>query len=132
MKVQHEIVEVELECIEFTCGHDVWLSERMANQRRRDHQSIWCPLCGITNVFKDESDVEAARRQRDEAKKAQKEAEWEAQAARNQARAIKAANTKLKKRISAGVCPCCHRSFKQLRQHMARMHPDYSGEDKSQ
>lgn len=30
-----------------------------------------------------------------------------------------------RRRHAAGVCPCCGRSFKQLRQHMASQHPDY-------
>lgn len=34
--------------------------------------------------------------------------------------------TKLKKRASAGVCPCCQRSFENLRRHMASKHPAYT------
>lgn len=36
-----------------------------------------------------------------------------------------------KQRHAAGVCPCCNRSFKQLRQHMAEKHPDYDPADAS-
>ena len=39
--------------------------------------------------------------------------------------AQKAATTKAKKRHAAAVCPCCKRSFVQLRRHMAAKHPDY-------
>jgi len=35
--------------------------------------------------------------------------------------------TKLKKRVAAGVCPCCHRSFQNLARHMAGQHPEYVG-----
>ncbi|QLQ11138.1 MAG: hypothetical protein HZY75_13145 [Nocardioidaceae bacterium] len=28
-------------------------------------------------------------------------------------------------RVSKGVCPCCNRSFANLRRHMAGQHPDY-------
>lgn len=34
--------------------------------------------------------------------------------------------TRLKNRVAAGVCPCCHRSFKQLSEHMKMKHPDYT------
>ena len=48
---------------------------------------------------------------------------------RNKARrsltAQKGVNTRLRKRVSAGVCPCCNRSFQNLRRHMANKHPDY-------
>lgn len=33
--------------------------------------------------------------------------------------------TKLKKRASVGVCPCCNRSFRQLSRHMQNKHPAY-------
>jgi hypothetical protein len=29
-------------------------------------------------------------------------------------------------RIKGGVCPCCNRSFKNVRRHMASQHPDYA------
>lgn len=33
--------------------------------------------------------------------------------------------TKLKRRVSNGVCPCCNRSFADLHRHMTEKHPDY-------
>lgn len=33
--------------------------------------------------------------------------------------------TKLKKRISQGVCPCCNRSFVNLQRHMQGQHPEW-------
>lgn len=35
---------------------------------------------------------------------------------------------RLKQRAAAGVCPCCHRTFKQLAAHMRTKHPDYPEE----
>ncbi len=35
-------------------------------------------------------------------------------------------NERLRKRIKVGVCPCCHRTFKQLASHMKNKHPDYA------
>lgn len=35
--------------------------------------------------------------------------------------------TKIKKRVSHGVCPCCNRSFENLARHMKSKHPDYEG-----
>lgn len=31
------------------------------------------------------------------------------------------------RRIAAGVCPCCRRSFTDLARHMSSQHPDYAG-----
>jgi hypothetical protein len=47
----------------------------------------------------------------------------------DQIAAQKGINTKLRKRIGAGVCPCCHRTFQQLAGHMATKHPDYKDSD---
>jgi hypothetical protein len=43
-------------------------------------------------------------------------------------RAQKAATTRAKRRHAAGTCPCCARSFVQLKRHMAAKHPDYLAE----
>lgn len=39
--------------------------------------------------------------------------------------AIKGQVTKIKNRIKNGVCPCCNRTFTNLRNHMKSQHPDY-------
>lgn len=45
--------------------------------------------------------------------------------AEHRERAAKGVTTRLKKRIAAGVCPCCHRTVSQLAQHMKTKHPDF-------
>lgn len=41
----------------------------------------------------------------------------------NQVRGQKAAKTKLLRRITNGVCPCCQRSFADVQRHMSTKHP---------
>lgn len=36
--------------------------------------------------------------------------------------------TRIKNRISKGVCPCCNRTFQDLMQHMLVKHPNYKKE----
>jgi hypothetical protein len=43
-------------------------------------------------------------------------------------RAQKGATTRAKRRHASGTCPCCSRSFVQLKRHMAAKHPDYLAE----
>ncbi len=43
-------------------------------------------------------------------------------------RATKGVVTKIKKRISHGVCPCCNRTFDNLARHMSSQHPTYAAE----
>jgi hypothetical protein len=56
----------------------------------------------------------------------------------HQLRGQKAATTRARnqrdrdrRRVAAGVCPCCNRTFQNLARHMAGQHPDYgpSGHD---
>jgi DNA repair exonuclease SbcCD ATPase subunit len=51
--------------------------------------------------------------------------------AERQAAAAKGQATKLRKRASAGTCPCCNRTFKQLAAHMASKHPTFLAEEVS-
>lgn len=40
--------------------------------------------------------------------------------------------TRIKRRVSNGVCPCCRRHFVNLERHMRGMHPDFSDKDAAQ
>jgi hypothetical protein len=73
------------------------------------------PFHGLSEV---EVERRAKERERNRANANQKEME-------RRYAAQKGATTKARKRHVAGVCPCCKRSFKQVREHMERMHPDY-------
>ena len=42
---------------------------------------------------------------------------------RRRTAAAKGEVTKIKKRISCGVCPCCNRTFQNLASHMKTKHP---------
>lgn len=37
--------------------------------------------------------------------------------------------TRTKKKLSGGVCPCCHRQFVTLARHMKTKHPEYGQEE---
>lgn len=45
--------------------------------------------------------------------------------------ALKGVITKTKNRIKNGVCPCCTRSFVNVRRHMATKHPEYSKQNEN-
>ena len=51
------------------------------------------------------------------------------EAAERSLAAQRGVTTKLRKQIAAGVCPCCHRSFQNLRRHMDGQHPDFAVRD---
>jgi hypothetical protein len=80
-----------------------------------------------------------AKKQAERAKRAEEQAAYwrdqmaneqmQHQATKRRERAQKAAKTRIKNRVSKGVCPCCNRSFANLRRHMTTQHPDYTNEE---
>jgi hypothetical protein len=104
-------------------------AELRADQQRQHRDGwqqtpIYCPL-GHTHVIP--GDGEAAKLQKRLERERDRAARLLAERDQIEAslRAQKGATTKAKKRAAAAVCPCCHRSFSQLRRHMAAKHPDY-------
>ena len=94
----------------------------------------WCPN-GHHRVYR-ESEAEKIGRERDRLKQqlAQKDDEIRHQrdlreAAERSAAARKGQVTRLKNRAAAGVCPCCNRSFENLRRHMTSKHPTFRAEE---
>jgi RNase P subunit RPR2 len=93
--------------------------------RRLDHKNFWCPNCGRSQYYPQESDNEKLERRLAFEKRRRESAEREAKYQKDCARTQKAAKTRLKNRVKHGVCPCCNRTFKQLARHMKNKHPEY-------
>lgn len=115
-----------------SCGIEFGLGADFIERRRDDHGDFSCPN-GHTLHFGGRSELEKDRDRLQrlyESANARADA-WkdQAEAAEHRRRGQKAANTRLRKRIAAGVCIECHRTFQNLQRHMASQHPDYSVED---
>ena len=98
-----------------------WLDKGTTFYCPNGHQQHYC-----------ESNLQRAEKERDRLKvkltSQIQRTEWERQEvvnANNRTRSQKAAKTRIKNRIGAGVCPIksCHRSFQNLRKHMETKHP---------
>ena len=114
---------VVVECCE--CHMDFGVTPTFERDRRRDHRSFYCPV-GHRQHYPQRSDVEQLRDELASTKTRllrERDAHQHTEARR---RAEKAAKTKIKKRVAAGVCPCCNRSFENLARHMASKHPDFA------
>lgn len=120
---------------QMTCGECAGvyaIAEKYRKQKWQEGGFWHCPYCQcswgyatseITRLKRTIVDQESfATRQRaahDQTRAALRETE-------RRRRAEKGAKTKLKKRIAAGVCPCCNRSFQNVRRHMANKHPEFT------
>jgi hypothetical protein len=119
------------------------LREHQRRQRAdgKQQHEVYCPL-GHAYIIAGEGESEGLKRrleaERSEAARLKRRLEVERShaarlaAERDQAeasaRAYKGVATKARERAAAAVCPCCNRSFVQLRRHLATKHPDYTGE----
>lgn len=121
---------VEMTLADCWCGlpfsMPMWLYEAC----ERNGTTFHCPL-GYKIVFKETSADRLCReRGRLKQRLAQKddaiarEQRWRQEAERL-ASAYKGQVTKLRKRAMAGVCPCCSRSFQNLKRHMENKHPGF-------
>jgi hypothetical protein len=102
------------------------------DRRKQEDASRWyCPNGHIVVYTKSDADrlrdklaAEEAARKRAEAREVHQRDQR--QAAERSAAAYKGRVTRLKNRAAAGVCPCCNRSFENLRRHMNIKHPDFA------
>ena len=107
------------------CGGTYAINERHRQLCSEEGKSWHCPYCK-TGWGYSTSEIHTLKSELARAKKEKEWAEQEAMNAENRRRAEKGAKTRLKNRIAKGVCPCCTRSFVNLKRHMDNKHPDYS------
>jgi predicted RNA-binding Zn-ribbon protein involved in translation (DUF1610 family) len=101
-------------------------------RRQGDRQQFWCPSCGRDMVYTGETPIQRETRLRQEAEsrlaaeRARHDQTRDAKSAVERSlKATKGVITRVKNRVSKGVCPCCNRYFVNLHRHMSNQHPDY-------
>jgi|SRR5215472_18949455 len=108
------------------CGIRWGMPSRFVVVRREgnpdERKNFYCPN-GHSQIFKT-TENDDLRRERDRLKQEHARLEDEVMEAERRARAAETRLRKAQQRTAAGVCPCCHRSFRQLAAHMKSRHPD--------
>lgn len=107
------------------------MPEDFYRRRKEDHKTWHCPN-GHPRYFKGKSEVERVREELEAAQRSlERTRRWAEQEARRAVsaemsrRVTKGHLTRIKRRVAAGVCPSCKRSFQNLHRHMAGQHPDF-------
>ena len=113
------------------CGGIYAISERY-RLHKQEHGGYWnCPYCqcgwgfGESDISKVSGRLRAAEQQVELERKRTEWARQDARITERRRRALKGQLTKVKKRVSHGACPCCNRSFENLRRHVQVKHPSY-------
>ena len=117
-----------IECA--SCAIDFGIGQDFQRRRREDHERFYCPN-GHENVYPQESEAERLRRELERQRVRANGEEARRRLAERQRAAAKGQVTRIKNRVSNGVCPCCKRTFQNLGRHMAGQHPDYTQEQNS-
>lgn len=111
------------------CGMQFAVSGAWEGKKREDHSGFRCPN-GCFLAFGGESASEKANRLRIDAEKrlqAQINEERHLRlVAEKDRESEKRKRRKIEKRIAAGVCPCCNRTFEDLHRHMKTKHKGYA------
>jgi hypothetical protein len=115
------------------CNEVFWIQDETWAVLKRSSQTFHCPFGhdlhypqGKTEAEKLREQLEAERRSRQRAEQRVAEARDDAEHQRRRANGYKGHATRITKRAKAGVCPCCNRSFENLRRHMATKHPQFT------
>jgi hypothetical protein len=120
------------------CAGSYALSQAFLDEARSKggFKQCWCcPYCkGSRGYGQSKHDLEKAELQK-QLDQSQKEKQWlterrdyaqkESDHFRRSRDGLKSQLTKVKKRIGHGTCPCCNRSFEDLRRHMESKHPEF-------
>lgn len=133
MRFEERKLYLGIELIAVQCGEcgGVYAVNRNYFRQRQEQGGYWnCPYCRVSWGFsKNDSEVARLRKAAQSWERHYHNVSEELVDTRNSLRATKAAKTRLKKRVAAGVCPCCRRTFQNLARHMATEHPSYGGDD---
>lgn len=125
---------VTIRAVQCTCGIWFGVDAKTLADLRESHETFYCPK-GHKQYFPGKSETERLQEEKERLeRRVEQERSWRQGAERRTDRerrshiATKGHLTRTKKRVAAGVCPCCKRSFKDLARHMAGQHPDYAAD----
>jgi hypothetical protein len=108
------------------------IDQQQREMERGDKQTgIFCPL-GHNWICAGKSDAERLREQIASERASHDQTKAELRETERRRRAEKGAKTKLRKRVAAGVCPCCNRHFGNVQRHIEHMHPEFVSEAKAE
>lgn len=131
---QKTITFTIITCCREGCGVQFGVTTGFEDRHRQTHNVFYCPN-GHSQYFPGETEAEKLKRELEQKERQLKWANEYKDEYREQRDKLtrkltttKGHITRIKNRVGNGVCPCCKRTFKQLKQHMAHKHPNYKKE----
>ena len=112
------------ECI--NCGVPIVAPSNFYEQRHSNHSLNFYCVNGHSQHYIGDTDAQKLQKLLDAEKSRHDTTKRWLENEQNSHRATRGTVTKLKKRVAAGVCPGCHRSFQDLKRHMKTKHPAFA------
>jgi hypothetical protein len=135
--LKFSIIMSDIECIH--CHTTFAVTKEAHDSLRQKGNLFWCPLCHGNMVYNGGGEVGELKKKLAEA---ERQREWHKQRAADErlAReqterrlsAQRSATKRVTNRVKNGVCPCCTRTFANLRDHMKTKHPNFTAEKMEQ
>lgn len=107
------------------CGATYAINERLRSQREREGGGWHCPYCGCSWGYFNNSENARLKKLLDEKGRELVAQKCETLKERNLRQSVEFEKAKADRklhRVNNGVCPCCKRSFTNLRRHMLTKH----------
>ncbi len=125
------VLLTEISCGE--CNLPFAIPDSMYRRLKQTGAYLYCPNGHEIHYVDNENRKLKERLERSEKRLAREEsrrsrAEMRADHEQRRASTYKGHLTRTKRRVAHGVCPCCKRSFDDLRKHMETKHPEYGSE----
>ena len=111
-----------------SCDIQFALSSHNVRVLRKTRKGFFCPN-GHPLIYKGETDEERLKKENAVLRATNTHLDEQLTETRNSRNAHKGVITKIKNRVSKGICPCCNRTFPDLGSHMNQKHPNWSGDD---
>lgn len=117
--------DIEMEsCVCGACGITWAMPRDYLNARRKDGKGFSCPN-GDSRAYCTTTE-DRLRRELEQKERELTNARSRAMTAEHECQQITKAHKKMRSRVMNGVCPCCNRTFSNLREHMKTQHSDFS------
>jgi hypothetical protein len=130
--IDYAAEEVQIGLNDSGCGHKIFLGINHKRICLDEHRPWYCTICGKQRQFIGETLADKLRRERDAALQREETIRRQRDEAKILLAKEQRSKARLKKRVAAGVCPCCHRTVSQMARHMKTKHPDYAAKTKGE
>ena len=109
------------------CNVSFAITADFMQRRRDDGKTFYCPS-GHSNVYNGKTEAQKLKDELAREKEIREAAEARAQKAKSDLDVVSRAHGRMRQRIVNGTCPCCNRSFSNLRDHMKTQHPEFTAQ----